>query len=202
MSIAGGHVHEDELELYAGGRLRNANLESVEEHLLVCESCLDRLESEETYVRAMKVALVRDRQAPDSAWQQLLRTFATPAPRWAGAMAAVALVAVVTLIPRSLRKSENVEPVTVQLEAMKGDAANAVPDRPLALVLDGRGLPAASDYRLQIVNGRGKAVWQATAVAEHDTLRALVSTPLGPGRYFVRVYASSTELREFELQIQ
>jgi hypothetical protein len=47
------HATEDALEEYALGRLRGAALARLEEHLLVCEECQDRLSQLDTFVQGM-----------------------------------------------------------------------------------------------------------------------------------------------------
>src|ERR1700733_4458239 len=37
------HAHDDELELYARGRLERANTSTLESHLLECQTCRERL---------------------------------------------------------------------------------------------------------------------------------------------------------------
>lgn len=51
------HIDEDGLELYALGRLAEAHAAPVEEHLLVCEECRQRLAEWDTYVAAMRAAM-------------------------------------------------------------------------------------------------------------------------------------------------
>ena len=50
------HVSEDDLERYAMRTLPAPEVESLEEHLLICSACRDRLESTDQYVAAMKAA--------------------------------------------------------------------------------------------------------------------------------------------------
>ena len=48
------HLQDDELEQYILGVLPEALLDSVEEHLLFCPTCLARAEELESYVRAAR----------------------------------------------------------------------------------------------------------------------------------------------------
>jgi predicted anti-sigma-YlaC factor YlaD len=50
------HVSKDDLENYAMRTLPAPESERLEEHLLICSACRDRLESTEQYVEAMKAA--------------------------------------------------------------------------------------------------------------------------------------------------
>ncbi len=55
-----GHISEEELELYAVSRdFPEAQLAAVEEHLLICEACQDRLQQLDEYVAVMREALAR-----------------------------------------------------------------------------------------------------------------------------------------------
>jgi hypothetical protein len=49
------HISEDELELYAVSRdIPESRFAALEEHLLVCEVCQDRLQELDEYVAAMR----------------------------------------------------------------------------------------------------------------------------------------------------
>ena len=48
-----GHISEDDLERYAMRILPEAELKRVEEHLLICAECRQRLEKTEGYVAAI-----------------------------------------------------------------------------------------------------------------------------------------------------
>lgn len=211
------HIGEDRLELYAMDRLSGVELENFEEHLLLCAACQLRLDETENYVRAMRRGLIvlRDAPVPESIWNRLRDAIGhmrlLPAPAFAGALALVVLVFGISTqigkLPRMGETAHSEEPVTVRLEAMKGEAENSVANRPLRLLLDGRGLPAASRYRLQIVDRRGKPVWEGAATPDSPEhfLRASVAKPLGTGPYFVRIFANeigSAPVREFGLRVR
>jgi hypothetical protein len=51
------HVSDDTLELYALGRLTECDLEHVEQHLLRCPECVERLNGVERYTRTMRETL-------------------------------------------------------------------------------------------------------------------------------------------------
>jgi hypothetical protein len=51
------HVPGDTLERYVMNRLPESELEPVEEHLLICPQCQDRLEAKDEFVKAMKAAI-------------------------------------------------------------------------------------------------------------------------------------------------
>jgi hypothetical protein len=51
------HISDDVLEQYSLDRLEEQELAAVEEHLLLCESCRDRLEGIDAFVASMRTAL-------------------------------------------------------------------------------------------------------------------------------------------------
>lgn len=53
------HVSEDRLEAYSLGRLSEDELARLEEHLLVCAACQERLEATDAFVETMRQALQR-----------------------------------------------------------------------------------------------------------------------------------------------
>ena len=58
------HLSDDLLELYVMGRLDEPELAPLEEHLLICEECRNRLEGTETYIAAMR-AVLRQQENPE-----------------------------------------------------------------------------------------------------------------------------------------
>jgi anti-sigma factor RsiW len=54
------HIPEDLLELYSLGRLDESQLAPVEEHLLICHDCQDRLEGIDEFVAALRSAVGQD----------------------------------------------------------------------------------------------------------------------------------------------
>ncbi|MCL4487766.1 MAG: zf-HC2 domain-containing protein, partial [Chloroflexi bacterium] len=47
----------DDIELYALGRLAETDTAGVEEHLLICGECQERLADWDVYARAMRAAI-------------------------------------------------------------------------------------------------------------------------------------------------
>ncbi len=54
---AGEHISEDDLEMYAMGRIGDLETGPIEEHLLVCEECQDSLAATDELIRALRGAL-------------------------------------------------------------------------------------------------------------------------------------------------
>ena len=56
------HINEDLLEQYLFGALPEVEIESLEEHLLVCHSCIDAAEQLLAFVQSLRSTL--DQAAP------------------------------------------------------------------------------------------------------------------------------------------
>lgn len=56
------HISEDGLERYAMQPLPDSESGPLEEHLLICESCRDRLDAEIEFVTAMRGAATKIRR--------------------------------------------------------------------------------------------------------------------------------------------
>jgi hypothetical protein len=55
-----GHISDDDLERFILGMVKDeAELERLEQHLLVCAECIERAEQSRKYVLTMKTALAR-----------------------------------------------------------------------------------------------------------------------------------------------
>jgi anti-sigma factor RsiW len=221
------HVHptEDLLDEYVFGRLQEPALSTLEDHLFTCSSCQSTLAELDDYIRAMKTALA-ERQPENSAsgpsrpaWAHLLGgTTLFGGTTLLGGTTMIWALALLLVLAGSAMLSWRTEPapesVAATLTAFRGgDAAafaHAPARRPLDLVIDGTSLPAAGAYRLQIVNASGQDAWSGAAVASDRKLSAHLSKGLGPGVYWVRLYASQAPgdapgeaglLREFGLRV-
>jgi hypothetical protein len=60
------HVTDDSLERYAMQMVPESELGPMEEHLLTCPNCVDRLQAEIEFVTAMRDAAVTIREAERS----------------------------------------------------------------------------------------------------------------------------------------
>lgn len=61
--MAAAHINDDALEAYSLGRLVDADTALIEEHLLVCAQCRDRLAGWDEYTVAMRKAMREMTQA-------------------------------------------------------------------------------------------------------------------------------------------
>jgi len=200
------HCTEQNLELYATGKLDEPGAEILEQHLLLCEPCCDRLVETEKFLGAMRSATAQlreeQRNAPESFVNRIRGFFEMPSATWAAA--AVALVLVVVGSTTWLRNGDSTaSPVAVSLLAVRGSGAEAPAGQPLDLTLDTRGLEISQSARLEVVNRSGKVMDRANAsVSGPQTIFHLRGLPAGP--YFIRLYESGSEesAREYLLQLK
>jgi hypothetical protein len=200
------HIDADRLEAYAMNTMAQEEIPIVEEHLLFCASCLDQLEAIEKYDRAIQGAAKRIREeeikAPATAgiWDLVRDWFHTPAPMWAGALAAACLILVVGL---QLREKPGA-PVDVTLEAVRGSVTGTAPaGHALHLRLDSKGVPDSSGWRIEIVDEDGSRVWTGAGVASDTAITASVDKSFRPGIYFVRLLLEGNDpVREYQLTVK
>jgi hypothetical protein len=190
------HVDAEDLEQYSMGTGPPEATPLIEEHLLTCEDCQDRLLKSDAYVRAMRTSSKQLRRNVKAAKGREWRI-----PDWLPVLAAVTCgMVLVVAAPRFVRAPGPV--VAVSLTAWRGDGAgnSAPPGRELMLHPDLTGLAEDSSYRLEIVNQTGRTVRQGTLTRARNGIQV---PGLGAGLYFVRVYLPAGELlREYGLRIQ
>jgi len=195
------HVTEEDLEQYCLGGLTEVRCARFEEHLLLCETCRDRLTETETFIAAMRQA---GRQLSE---QYVGGRAAVIAGRpwrqsWPGRLAPMLIAALLVVcaavwfgghssVPEPL-------PFAVELTAVRGAVPGPAPaGRPLLLELDLTGLSDGQPFAGEVVDASGARVTQFP-VAATARLKALP-----PGGYFVRIYKSSGELlREYALTVK
>lgn len=206
------HPSEDALEEYALGLLAEEDAAELEEHLLVCASCQDRLRETDEFIAAMREATRRWQQAPPPrwrlAWGRVQRWFEIPAVPWAAAAAAV--IVLVLLVPRLLLepRERGMQPLTVLLRATRafepGMFAQAPAGRPLELAWDPAGLGGDECCRLEVVDAQGRTLVETRVRQQTEGAHARVEG-LQPGTYWVRLYGlkpGGLLLREFGLNVR
>ena len=190
------HPDDEQIESYSAGTLPEPAQVPLEEHLLICDLCQNRLTEIDAYVAAMKEAARRlppELTAPRRWWVM---------PRFAPILAGAAVVAVALLGVRASLVSGRDPALGVTLEANRGlIQAHAPARRLLVLRLDLVGLPETRDsYRVEIVDRGGRQAWH-DAVAPGRSGKILVPG-LAQGVYFVRISTVSGELlREYGLEV-
>jgi hypothetical protein len=213
MQAGSEHALEDHLERYSVGTLLEADEEILEEHLLICPACQERLTEIDDYVRAVRSAasILRAEDSPN--WRRFRdvvpAALTTPRLAWAGG--AVVLLSLLLLASGYWHwsRATSATPVTVVLQAARGAAdpvgAKAPRGSPLELGADLSGLPPANGFRLEVVNTQGVMVQRSSIRLESGRWSARVPDGLARGRYWVRLYASDAEgelLREYALRVE
>lgn len=201
------HLPEERLEAYALDSLSPDDAARIEEHLLFCVTCQNRLEGVERYARAMQAAAKRIRE--EHAGAQFLPGFFDHIPSWlhkplpvfAGA---VAMAAVILMVGLHLRQPPG-SPVEVELYAVRGTSVGTAPaGHALHLRMDSRGVPELSSWRVAIVDEDGTGVWTGTGISGPEfSIKAEVNQSFRPGTYFVRLLKDGEDpVREYQLVIQ
>ncbi len=208
MSGPDPHPDDERLEQYALGRLDEIQSAPVEEHLLICPACQDRLFQTDEYLASMRSVAPRLRSEDEArqrrSWLVLFRWPALN-PAWAAAL----LLVLALVLARPWRWAPRVPavPAVVMLQVSRGNAAAPLPEapagRPLVLVAGTSQLAEAPRYRIEVVNAAGRRIHSATAQPENGQLRAVLDGALAEGLYFVRLYSPSGPLlREFGLRVR
>lgn len=206
-------LSEIELEDFLHNNLSGTTRECVEEHLLFCRACLDRVEEEEQFASSFRAAARRmedeslkaafDGPRPGAltqVWAWLKRPFGASV-----GLAFVGVAAVLTLVVApSLREQSAAE---ITLRAERGLAASAGPaaeaGRPLKLNLDATGLPGLT-LKLELATLTNSVLLQSQASSTGNTIRWDLGRGLNPGIYWVRIYQpyDNTLLREFAITVK
>jgi hypothetical protein len=208
-----GHMGEEALERYSMGTLPEDELGPFEEHLLICPKCQERLKETDAYVRAMRAAAARLRNKRSPAWKDLggKLSLVLTLPRPVLAAGGIILLLAVAWIagPWRVPRAADALPVAVVLQTARGAediaGAQAPSGKPLLLEMDLTELPGLTSCGLEVVDARGRLVWESTARPEDGRLSAPVSRPLGEGKYWVRLYRLDPQkelLREYGMNVR
>ena len=174
----------------------------VEEHLLICETCRDRLEEADVYAAAMRGAAQSLRMETQLSDPQPARSWF---PLWSDALAVGVALLVFALAwgPWRARQPSGVPPVAVLLETTRDSRTQTAPvSRPLLLTADLTQLASYPAYRLEVVDANGHHLIGSPPTPGSAKLSLLIPAGLARGAYYVRLYAASGEfLREFGLRV-
>jgi hypothetical protein len=190
------HLGAEDLEKYSMGTSSPEETARVEEHLLACEGCQERLRENDEYLLAMRTASQQIRRDEKSAKPREWRF-----PAWLPALAAVACALLVVAV-LTLRSGRPGPAVAVSLTALRSNGAgiSAPSGRELLPRPDLTGLAESSSYRLEVVDETGHPVRQGKV---ERAQKGIQIPGLGAGLYFVRVYLPAGELlREYGLEVR
>jgi hypothetical protein len=200
------HPTDETLEQFLMHRMQESEIESLETHILACESCVTRLEDLEINLEATKMALTQLHNqtvaknhaaaAGNSRWAWLkLPSFSLAA---AGAALALALVVVPAF-----------STVEMTVDGVRGTESPTLPaGRPVLLHLNAKDL-AQQPVSVEIVNGDGSEVWKGMSSVDHNKVDAKLPKLKDSGSYLLRLYAQNKKnseqgdlLREFSFQVR
>ncbi len=210
-SSAKEHAGDDVLEQYSMGKLPEGELETFEEHLLICVECQQRLAETDAYVRAAHAAAGRleleRAAAPTNPFRALIAVFTVPRTAWA--LGSVLLALAISWIAVHRRDSSAIgpSPVAVILQTTRGTEGPAVAPShaPLMLRIDLVQLPALPSYSLEVAARDGSVVGEYRAVSKGGNLSVPIKGTLAAGKYWVRLYAPAPGkelLREYGLELK
>ena len=201
------HVLDENLEAYVLRQLQEEETEVLEDHLLLCHNCQQRLTETQQRIQATRTAArrIREEEERSSFRRPLARFFSSlvvSRPAWA-AVAAMA-VALVVFTPRVQQSTLSYE--EVNLTVMRGEEAafDADHGRRLRLHLDVRDLEVSAIARIAIVSAEGVPVWGSRiARPTGDALVVSIDRHLDAGQHWVRVLSPSDQiLREYSLRLR
>ena len=196
------HGTEDQLELYALGRLPDSDLPRLEEHLLACTTCLEKLKGTEDFALGMREAPGTDARvvAPQTGrmgWG-LPSFFRRPA----FSMAFAFIVLLVVLGVFSNGRAKFAPSASLQLTAMRGEMPVTVAAREFDLTLSD-GPRVGGPFRIEVLNDMGASVWGGLAESGPAGVQFKLTRRLPQGDYFVRLYSVSGQvLHEYGFRIR
>lgn len=196
-----GHATEETLERFAMGKIPENEVAPLDEHLLVCHACQDRLEQIERFVHETKSAAAA--LPPERSFGERMRALLVNTPRsvWAVGLAAVCVALVI--VP-----SRTPVPQSIELSAQRGSEAASPQIKngsPVNLSLDLTEVPASPVYTVELVNAGGGLIWEGKIEPAGNRLTAAIPEQLRAGRYWVRLYGNSLKtdlLREYPLNVK
>lgn len=176
------HSTDDQLEYYSLGRLSETEIPVLEEHLMVCAVCQERLDGIENFALGMRQVLCEP--APQAAgFFDFLRR---PAFAFSFSFAAVAVLAIAVFAING--RTKFAPAASLQLTAMRGEMPVSGPARETDLTL--MDVPqSGGPFRVEVVDATGKLQWTGPGGVSVKVQRGLA-----PGDYFVRLYGADNRV--------
>ena len=188
------HINDNDLDLYAMGKLPADSLPATEEHLLACDACQLRLRQADEFTRLFREAATRPDARPRVSWARLWRR------PMVLAAASAAMVTVLFVVTR--RDGPAIAPAIVSMQSLRGPEAPArvEANRPVVLLFDIE-TTEAGNYEARIVDLAGNE-FRKPKTASQDGRLTVPLDGLPNGSYWVRVYRAgeSDPIAEYGLQ--
>ena len=197
------HLSEEKIEYYSMGKLAESELASVEEHLLLCDSCQENVQKMDNFVRAVREAAKLAKDDQPTAWDRF-RGYLTfhPGSVWAGVSAVAAAVVIFAFLPLVSSTPQHLALSTVR--GSESTAPHAKANTPIDLQLDITELPASPVYTIELVDSRGAIIGNYTNEPKASKLNVAIGEKLPSGQYWIRLYGDSLKtdlLREYGLKV-
>lgn len=194
------HLSEEQLEQYVRGQLNFSDVAPLEEHLIVCAACQDRLDEAENFAVGMQRALSESpaqSPAPRGArsWFDWLRR-----PAFSMALGFAALILVVAIFSNT---ANTIAPTaSLVLSAVRGEMPQTVPARQFELTL--RDTPKeGGPFRAELVTAAGGPVWSGLVVPGPNGVQVTEPRRLDVGDYFLRLSnADGKLLHEYGFRVR
>jgi len=196
------HPNDEVIERYALGKLAEPELGEVEEHVLICERCQERVIEAEEFAAVMREAAanVAAEQPREAWWRRWVTLDWLPMP--APALAAAMMVLVALVVWQPWRAGAPAEWRTVELETLRGgeQKAGAAEGFALDLRLDTAGIETVG-LTAQIVGADGRLVTETALTAEGGKASLRYAAGLKAGQYWVRLKRNGETVREYSLPV-
>lgn len=208
MSPSSVHLLEETLESYAMRRLPEDECSPIEEHLLFCETCQDRLVDVDDYVLAIRFAAQRlleeDRRKIVATPAPIKRSWWLSTPVWATACALFFIGITVSVRQYQPGTISQVDLGSSSRGQESGSVAHVRSGDIVRLNVDLTQLTHSSSYRLEFVDLNGKQLWESTVAPLDNHVTGQVGR-VSAGTYWVRLYAAAGDrklLREYGIVVR
>jgi hypothetical protein len=195
------HGTDDQLDLYARGRLSESELPVLEEHLMICSNCREKLDEIGDFTLGMQEASSKaasaSPQTGHTGWG-LASFFRRPA--FSMALAFIALIVVIGVFANGRPKFA--PSASLQLTATRGEMPWTVAAREFDVTLSD-GPRQGGPFRVEVLTATGAPVWSGLADSGPAGVRFKLTQRLAQGDYFVRLYSVSGQtLREYGFRVK
>lgn len=201
------HGTDAQLELYALGRLPESDLAALEEHLLMCESCRERLDGVSDFALGMREGSFQPGASPAetgrTTWAGLkMNSQLASFLRRPAVSMGLAFVLLLLVIGIFSNRNQVATSASLQLTATRGAMPVSGPARSFDLKLSDAPREGGP-FRVEVLSSGGETVWANLAESTPSGVGINVAQQLPPGDYFVRLYAASgTMLREYGFRVR
>ncbi|MCX6623074.1 MAG: zf-HC2 domain-containing protein, partial [Acidobacteria bacterium] len=157
------HASEEALERYSLGASSDEETAQIEEHLLICHNCQDRLAETDLLIKPLRAALAAEVSPVDGPafggkrkpLRKFLLWFAPHKLAWMPAFALVLLMAFAWTDFRVASPAPQRVALTVFRGAESDASAQASAEAPIQLSMNLSALGVSPSYRIEIVNSMG-----------------------------------------------